>query len=195
MVLMGAISMSPMVELSPGTFKRLQAHAEPLVDNLETVISRMIDVYEKVGATPERASSAGAGQNVRSFNPDAAPDLTHAKILGVTFCGKQLGRGQDNWNGLLNAAVMEAKAKAKSPAEFKALMVVNYVEGDKNNEGYRPLPDTGISVQGQDANGAWRAVRHIAQALGCPVSVKFAWREKDGAEFPGITGQLVVAGK
>src|SRR5438105_5560264 len=108
------------------------------------------------------------------FNPSTPPDLTHAKILGVSFCSETLGRGQDNWNGLLNVAVREAKARAKSPVEFKQLMIVNFVEGSKQDEGYRPLSELGISVQGQDANGAWRAVSHIAQKLGCQVSVKFA---------------------
>lgn len=184
--------MAPPIDLSTTTFTRLQAHAVPLVDTIESVINRMIDAFEKKGGeTPD----SGNGQSVRPFNPNAAPDLTHAKILGVTFCGKPLGRGQDNWNGLMNAAVREAKAKAKSADEFKQLMVVNYVEGQKQDEGYRHLPDVDVSVQGQDANGAWRAVSHIAQHLGYPLTVKFAWREKEGAAFPGVVGQFTIAGK
>ena len=188
--------MAPSVELSPNTFTRLQTHAVPLVDTIETVINRMIDFYEKKGdassASPD--GGGGDGQHVRVFNPHTPPDLTHAKILGVSFCGKQLGRSQDNWNGLLNVAVREAKTKAPSMPEFKKLMVVNYMEGIKQDEGYRPLSDLGISVQGQDANGAWRAASHIAQQLGCALSVKFAWREKEGAAFPGVTGQMTIGG-
>ncbi len=184
--------MTPSVELTPDTFKRLQTHAVPLVDTIESVINRMIDAYEKNSAS---SSHGEGGQGARKFNPSAPPDLTHAKILGVAFCGKPLGRGQDNWNGLLNAAVKEAKARSKSTAEFKKLMVVNYMEGKKHDEGFRPLPGTDISVQGQDANGAWRGAYHIAQQLGCSLSVKFAWREKQGAAFPGVTGQLSVEGK
>lgn len=185
--------MSPAVDLSPATFSRLQSHAVPLIDSIESVINRLIDFYEKQPNAP--ATDGGDGQIVRAFNPNTPPDLTHAKILGVSFDGKQLGRGQDNWNGLLNVAVREAKTRSKSAAEFKQLMVVNYVDGDKQDEGYRPLSGTDISVQGQDANGAWRAACHIAQQLGCPLSVKFAWREKEGAAFPGVTGQLTLAGK
>jgi hypothetical protein len=185
--------MPPSVELSPATFGRLQSHAVPLIDSIESVINRLIDFYEQQPNAP--TTEGGDGQAVRAFNPNTPPDLTHAKILGVIFHGKPLGRGQDNWNGLLNAAVREAKSRAKSATEFKQLMVVNYVEGDKQDEGYRPLSGTGISVQGQDANGAWRAACHIAQQLGCQLSVKFAWREKEGAAFPGVTGQLTLAGK
>jgi hypothetical protein len=185
--------MSPSVELSPATFGRLQGHAVPLVDTIETVISRMIDAYESKTQAPG-APGGSNEQNVRSFNASTPPDLTHTKILGITFCGRELGRSEDNWNALLNAAVREAKTRSKSAAEFKQLMVVNFVEGDKTNEGYRPLSGTGISVQGQDANGAWRGVSHIAQTLKCPVSVKFAWREKEGAAFPGVIGQLTITG-
>jgi hypothetical protein len=186
--------MAPSVDLTTETFKRLQAHAVPLVDTIESVISKMIDSFEAKANQPAVVDGTD-GQSVRVFNAGAPPDLTHAKILGVTFADQPLGRGQDNWNGLLNAAVREAKARSKSMAEFKSLMAVNYVEGEKTDEGYRPLAETGVSVQGQDANGAWRAVAHIAQRLGCPVSVKFAWREKEGAAFPGVTGQLAVIGK
>jgi hypothetical protein len=185
--------MSPSVELSPDTFKRLQAHAVPLVDTIETVIQRVLDAFEQdKTAAP---ADAGDGQAIRTFNPNSPPDLTHAKLLGVSFDGQKLGRGRDNWNGLLHHAVKAAKSKAKSDEDFAKLMVVNHVKGDKHDEGYRPVSDTGMSVQGQDANGAWRAACHIVQTLGCPLSVKFAWREKEGAAFPGLTGQMVVAGK
>jgi hypothetical protein len=180
---------SPMIELSIPTFTRLQSHAVPLVDTIESVINRLLD------AADAKANWPGDGQSVRTFNPDAPPDLTHAKILGVSFNGAKLGRGEDNWNGLLHAAVRVAVERAKTKDHLKALMVVNYVEGPKQDEGYRPLLGGQISVQGQDANGAWRAAKHIAQQLGIALSVKFAWREKEGAAFPGLTGQMLIEGK
>lgn len=55
--------------------------------------------------------------------------------------------------------------------------------------------DVGLSVQGQDANGAWRAALHVAQQLRCPLKVTFIWRDnKDGAAFPGVTGQFSMPG-
>lgn len=187
--------MSPSVELSSSTFGRLQKHAIPLVDTIDSVISRMIDAYEQ-----EEDASNGPlqGENLtkaRLFNPDAPPDLTHTKILAVTFCGRPLGHGQDNWNGVLNAAASEAKARATSSDELRKLIIVNYVDGSKQDEGYRFLPDAGISLQGQNANDAWRAASHIAQRLGCELSVRFVWREKEGAAFPGVTGQFSLPGK
>ena len=85
-------------------------------------------------------------------------------MLAIEFGGKPLARGEVNWNGLLNVAVREARAKAKSSADLKKLLIVNFVEGEKSNEAYRFLSDIGISVQGQDANQRTRrtAMRQIA---------------------------------
>lgn len=186
--------MPPIVELSPATFKRLQFHAVPLEDTSETVIIRLLDTYEQRNGKPN-AEGPKADQSVRDFNPNAAPNLTHTKILDMSFCGKPLTHGQDRWNGLLFAAVAEAKARSTSSARFKELMLVQYVDGEKTDEGFQPVPGTGVSVQRRDANGAWRAISHIAQKLGCQVSVTFVWREKAGAAFPGVTGRFVIRGK
>jgi hypothetical protein len=51
-------------------------------------------------------------------------------------------------------------------------------------------PDVALSVQGQDANAAWRAVMFIVQNLNASVEVSFIWRNKEGAENPGKTGSM-----
>jgi len=151
----------PSVELSAQTFARLQSHAVPLVDNIETVIRRLIDFYESRDSAP-------------------VPDVD------VSAGGK---------NGLLNTAVRTAKSRAKTAADLKQLVIIPYLNGQKTDEGYRYLPELGLSVQGQDANGAWKAACHIAQKLGLPLTARFVWREKNGAAFPGITGQFSVQGR
>jgi hypothetical protein len=64
------------------------------------------------------------------------------------------------------------------------------VSGQKTDEGYHFLEDAGLSVQGQDANGAWRSVMFIVQNLKASVEVSFIWRNKEGAEHPGKTGSM-----
>jgi hypothetical protein len=186
----------PSIELSSQTFARLQALAVPLVDNPETVINRLIDFFEGREGAPSPVSGdrgGGGGDKIRQFSPVSPPHLTHTKVLAVEFCGKPLEHREANWNGLLNAAVREAKARAKSAAELKQLVIIPFVDGQKTNEGYRFLSDIGISVQGQDSNVSWKAARHIAQKLGLQLSVTFEWREKEGAAFPGVTGRLSIA--
>ena len=185
--------MVPMVELSPQTFARLQNHAVPLVDNIETVVARLIDFFEANKEASPASAEHGASSQARGFNPLSPPPLTHTKVLAVEFCGRSLDHSDANWNGLLNAAIRQAKAHAKAKGELKPLIIIPYVESEKTDEGYRFLSDIGISVQGQDANGAWKAACHIAQKLGLPLSVTFVWREKESAAFPGVTGRLSVA--
>lgn len=186
--------MSPSVDLTPGTFSRLQAHAVPLVDTIESVINRLLDAYEAKDGKPVPAGD-GTDSAVRQFNPNTPPDLKHTKVLAIEFDGMPLPHGEANWNGLLNAAVRAAKARAKSSADLKKLVIVNFVEGQKSDEGYRFLSDVGLSVQGQDANGAWKGSCHIAQQLGYKLKATFIWREKEGAAFPGITGQFNIGGR
>jgi hypothetical protein len=155
----------------------------------------MVDYYEaRAGSPAPAASSSGDGvhEQGRQFAPMTPPNLTHTKILSVELCGKRLDHSQTNWNSLLVATIREAKARTKSANEFKQLVVVNFVIGKKTEEGYRFVSDIGISVQQQDANAAWRAARHIAQQLHIPLFVTFIWRQKEGAAFPGVTGQLSV---
>ena len=41
----------PVVRISDELFKRLQAHAAPLVDSVSDVLARMVDAYEGISTT------------------------------------------------------------------------------------------------------------------------------------------------
>ena len=187
--------MSPSVDLSPTTFSRLQTHAVPLVDTIESVITRLLDAYEAKSGTPLASDNADGNVTARQFNPSTPPDLRHTKVLTVEFDGKSLARGEANWNGLLNVAIREAKARSHSSGDLKKLVIVNFIEGEKSNEGYRFLSDIGLSVQGQDANGAWKGACHVARQLGLELKATFIWREKEGSAFPGVTGEFHIKGR
>jgi hypothetical protein len=177
-------------DIPPPTFSRLQRHAEPLIDTIDTVINRVLDFYEAhhgTGVTPE--VSPPPEITAKTFNAMSPPDLTHTKVLSAKFNGTTLAKGA-NWNGLLREAIRKAKPHAKTPEDFKRFIVVNFVPGRKQGEGYEYLPEADVSVQGQDANGAWRGALHIAQQLGCPIEAVFMWRHKEKAAFPGETGRL-----
>ncbi len=188
--------MSEPLQLSPTTIARLQRHAKPFVDTVDTVINRILDTYESNsdhGSNGE--DDAVADGNIREFPPSASPDLRHTKVLSLEFNKKKFSRAETNWNSLLNEAIRIAKAKAKSDDELKRLIIVNYVKGRKEDEGYHYLSDVNLSVQGQDANAAWKGTFHIAKQLQCTFEVIFAWRMKDGAAYPGITGRFTYKTK
>ncbi len=176
--------MAPQVQLSPATFGRLQKCAEPLVDDIESVINKLIDSFEKgQGVLPPLGSGA------KDYG-GSAPSLTHTKVLSVEIGGKVLQKSIATWNGLLNEAVIQAAAKLGSTEALKDVLVVPYVVGAKEDTGYRYLPAAGVSVQGQDANSAWKGAAHIANALHIPVRVFFIWYQNDKAANPGQTGKL-----
>jgi hypothetical protein len=85
---------------------------------------------------------------------------------------------------------MHAAKQIGDFAKLWQVAAVNLVQVKKMDEGYHHREGADISVQGQDANAAWRSVLFIAQNLMCSVEVSFLWRNKEGAEHPGKTGSM-----
>jgi len=142
------------INISSATFVRLQRLAVPLVDDIETVINRLIDSYERQPQAATAVQPLPPLSNARAFDPASPPDLTHTKVLSVKFDGKLLARGA-NWNGLMMEAIRKAAASATAAEDLKRLIIVNFVHGRKEDEGYKYMPGADISVQGQDANSSW----------------------------------------
>jgi hypothetical protein len=178
-------------EISPSTFARLQRHAVALIDIApDSVINRVLDFYESHHGAGVTSGELPAAITAKSFHATSPPDLTHTKVLSAKFNGTTLAKGA-NWNGLLRQAIRTAKSHSKTHEDLKSLIIVNFVLGRKQGEGYEYIPEADVSVQGQDANGAWRGALHIAQQLSCPIEAVFIWRHKEKAAFPGETGRLV----
>lgn len=177
-----------MKEISEETFQRLKAHAEPLVDTLDSVINRALDALEAAGAKP--AARVGAGH--RLLDPAAPPNLAHTTVRSIELCGRILPPNETYWNTLLIAALREAAKRGHSPEALKGLLIANAVVGRKEDEGYRYFKDLGLSIQGQDSNAAWRATYYLAFMLDLPVKVTFSWRDTPKAAFPGAEGLFVV---
>jgi hypothetical protein len=180
--------MSPTVELSQPTFSRLQKYAVPLVDDIQSVINKLADFYDDHAGAP--APSAQAAPQL--FNPASPPDLTHTKILSVTFAQTELDPAQHNWNRLLDQAIVVASGVLKDPKKVISLLKIHAVAGKKEDQGYRFLAHCGLSVQGQDANASWRAIYRIAKALNIPFDVEFMWAQKDGLAYAGQSGRFLA---
>lgn len=178
-------------QLSPTTIARLAKHAKPFTDTVDSVVNRLLDAYEGRELAEQDDSDVITDGNIRDFsNQTPPPNLTHTKVLSVEFNRTKFPRAETTWNSLLNEAIRFARKTVKSDDEFKRLVTVNWFKGKKEDEGYRYLSDVNVSVQGQDANAAWRAALHIAKQTGRPIEVIFAWRMKEGAAYPGVTGKL-----
>jgi hypothetical protein len=184
--------MMPSIQLSQATFERLQMLAEPLVDTPESIIKRLLDSHGSA-FHPAKAAQPLTVAKPREFDPLKAPKLTHTKVFSASFAGRELAA--PGWNRLLDEALSYAMKQLVNFEEIKRIAVINIVEGKKEDEGYHHLTDVGISVQGQDANSAWRGTIYIARRLNVPVEVEFAWRDKEGAERPGEAGKMTFSGK
>lgn len=180
----------PSVDLSTKTITRLQKHAVPLIDTFDTIIGKLLDAYE---AKPKAGVVATQGQsNIQVFDPAAPPNLLHATVKFVKFCGKVLQPDETYWNPLMHVVIRMA-AKTGVPLEdLSNDVLVNNVVGRKEVDGYKFLPDVGLSVQGQDANGAWRAIYHLANKFKFPLEVTFMWKHNSKATFPGVMGSFTV---
>ena len=178
------------IELPENTFAKLQKLAVPLVDTTISVIDRLIEFYEtRKHHDDEHEGSSDPAPTTDEFDPALPPDLTHTKVIGMGF-GNLMRRSRTSWNGLLIAAVKHAQNKLKDPQRVRQLVIVNSVEGRKEDEGFAYLPEIDLSIQGQDANSAWKAAYHIARQADFPIRADFVWRHKPGALYPGKAASL-----
>jgi hypothetical protein len=178
--------MTPPVPLEAATIARMKAHAEPLVDTYDTVVNRALDALD---AQREQAAST-TGERV--LNPASPPNLAHTTIKSVVLNGRTFPAGESYWNALMLAVIREAK-KLLSTEQVSDLILCNHVIGKKEDNGYKYLDGVGISVQGQDANNAWRTTYRVLKAIKVPAEVTFVWQDNPKAVAPGSAGKLTVA--
>jgi len=117
--------------------------------------------------------------------PDQPPDLSFTKFINATF-GTQ---SPTKWSALVRCAVRTALQKNISIGKLKSLSIP-VQEGQKIDDGYHPLPDMNVSVRGVSAGDAWSLALLLAKELNVEITVRFRWRETDGAIHPGQEGLL-----
>ena len=182
--------MSHVIEISDELFARMQAFAAPLVDTPETIISRALAALEGAnGPAPQD------GSGVKSLNPAAPPSLSHTTPKRMVLAGRTLSRSATYWNSLMIEVIRRAREDGLTPKQIQAVLSVNSVVGEKDFNGYKFLPEVGISVQGQDANAAWRQTYELATIIGVAIEVEFVWQQTPKAAMPGVTGRFTVGGK
>jgi len=178
--------MPTQVPLEAATIERMKAHAEPLIDTYDTVVNRALDALD---AEKEKAKST-TGESV--LNPASPPNLAHTTVKSVVLNGKIFPAGETYWNALMLAVIRDAK-QLLSTKQVSDLILCNHFIGKKESNGYKYLDDVGVSVQGQDANNAWRTTYNVLKAIKVPAEVTFVWQDKPKAVAPGSAGKLTVA--
>jgi hypothetical protein len=175
----------PNIEISETTFSRLQAFATPLVDNIESVLAKVLSIAEQSG-------QPSVNRPEPQLTGSSAPDLTHTTLKSASVGGKPVDSTLCNWNALMLNVIEQAAKQLPKGANLADLIVVNHFRGKKEDNGYKFLKSVGLSVQGQTSNNAWKAIYHLAQATGLKVEVSFVWGEHPKAARPGQQGRLTT---
>jgi len=176
------------ISISDETFARMQSLAIPLVDTPDSVILRALHALDREGRDPMRCGH----DRVRSFNPAAPPSLSHTTLKSASIGVTKLEKAETSWNSLMIAAIRELYRRGRRGPQLCDHLRVNSVEGRRDDSGYKFIEDLGISVQGQDANSAWRQSYDIASGFGIAVEAEFAWHQNPKAAMPGVIGRFSV---
>jgi hypothetical protein len=175
----------PQVNLDPSTIARMKEHAIPLEDTHDSVINRAFDALDALKAQKPDASG------VRPYNPASPPPLAFTTVKSVWFRGIKLHSSEAWWNPFMFILINEAR-KTKSVDEVSSLLFINHAKGEKTNNGYKFLKEAGLSVQGQDANNAWKQCYVLLKALQMSAEIHFTWQDNPKAAHPNESGKFVV---
>lgn len=180
--------MSPLVEIPEPVFKRLQELAEPLVDTPASVIAKLLDSYGARGVESGHArETSGHNKSVRSFDPSAPPSLLHTHVREASFGERSTSR---TWTNLVLLAHEVALVQLKSIDKLIAVSDFNIRPDRYGGKGYKFAPDLGVSIQGVDANVAWRNSLRLAKKLRVPIAVTVEWDADPRAAYPGQRGLI-----
>lgn len=183
--------MPHMISISDETFARMQSLAIPLVDTPDSIVLRALTALEAGGGG---GAKPGEQASAQSFNPAVPPSLSHTTLKSAVLAGTRFERSETSWNNLMIAAIREAFARGNSKLDLALMLTVNCVIGRREDSGYKYIEDVDLSVQGQDANSAWRQTYDLASRIGLGIEVEFVWQDNPKAAMPGATGRFSVGG-
>lgn len=182
------------ITIEQATFERLQLHAKPLVDTIDTVVNRALDALERdTPVLPAQPLRQPAMAPEREFDWRTPPDVSHTKLSDAVLQGQHIDR--PNWNLLLKRMLILAMEQLSDFDAVRRICPVNMMRGCKDDEGYRYLSEIDLSFQGASANDSLRALIAAARGLGIDFEIGFSWRQKESAAYPGERARLKVPGR
>lgn len=143
------------------------------------------DVQEEVAHrdSPNSPSAEGA------LEFRSAPGLSFTRMLEASVDGQPQAKA--NWSAVLLEVITSTKKKTGMDATaLSHELQVPTKPYEYASEGYKFLPDLGVSIQGQSAQDAWKEIKRLADKHRVAVTVRFQWRENEKAQHPGRIGIL-----
>ena len=178
------------IDIASETFRRLQRHARPFEDTPDTVVNRAVDALEHFcgeSGSPDRSLPLAEEKHI---DPHDLPNMAHTRVLEAHLDGARVD--MPKWNAIYRQMLVLAHDRFPDFEELRAFWPGNIVAGTKNDDGYQHLPEIDVSVQGTYANAIVKALVEVASHLGIEVEIRFMWRNKPAAAFPGESRRLVV---
>lgn len=173
----------PTIEITDRDFARLQKLATPFVDTPATTLSRLLDHFDAKKTQPVTHKSS-----LPTHTENSLPPLTHTRILDARFGG--LEPDDPSWNGLVRLALILTLDNVASVRALRIASGANVVQGRKEVDGYRFIPEHQFSYQGVSAEDAVKIITRCAKTLGQSVLIEVEWRNKEGAYRPGERARL-----
>lgn len=176
------------ISVSEENYKWLLTRVEKFGDTPDDIIGRIKEQFEQTILSKNYIQVKKTEEQVKKLNPADPPDLRHTRILRASMGDKPVARRE--WNALVQDLHTIGLKRFGSIKELRQFSLARVIEGQKNDDGYKPIPGSNMSIQGMDANSCWRSIYHLAKRLGTPVSITFEWRNKEDAAFPGETATI-----
>lgn len=172
--------MNKSIKISVATYRRLEKAAR-LEETADTVINRALDALEQ-RSTPPPEPEENEPERVWQPPPSNLPNLKHTKVLKASIGNNMFE--SPRWNELVREMLIEANARGYPPAQLQGLGV-NLVSGKKLDEGYSPIPEIGVSMQGLSATNSGMVLVALARKASIRLQIDLVWRNKRGAAHPG----------
>ncbi|MCJ7717795.1 MAG: hypothetical protein MUO54_14920 [Anaerolineales bacterium] len=189
--------MSPLIQVSDEVYKKLKEQTKSPQDTPSDVIASLLGIKE--GVKDKQKDKAldkphvyeifpeeSKFEETLKLNPEAPEDLYFTTIIQGHFGNEKIS----SWNELIDTAHIIAVARVETYDALKKMSNADIVMGSYNENGFRPLPSIGISIQGDSPNMAWKNALHIARRLNVSVEILFEWERKFTAARPGSRGVL-----
>ncbi|MEP9355140.1 hypothetical protein ABLE93_16255 [Xanthobacter sp. KR7-65] len=183
--------MMPVIRINDATFSDLSTlktwfgtkTPSETIDRLVREMMEHLGMEQERGSAAEPTTSTDAPPQLNS-----TPGLTFTKPLAASINGNELHR--PTWSSILITIISQVKKKGIDGERLVQELRIPAKAQPYDKEGFKFLPELGISVQGQAAPECWKEVDRLAKKWRIPVSVEFQWRDNPKAQHPGRRGVL-----